>query len=160
MPVKITQEVYLEEYSADELDTQSLDLMNNARAAGDKAYAPYSEFKVGCAVLMENGEIILGNNQENASFPNGLCAERVALFAASSGHPKTPIRKIAISAQKADGTVVEVTPCGGCRQTMMEYQSLQNMPIQVLMEGAEGKINVVSSVDILLPFKFSSDSLK
>ena len=160
MPVKITQEVYLEEYGEEEMDPQSLDLMQRARAACAQAYAPYSQFRVGCALLLENGAIIVGNNQENASYPNGLCAERVALFAASSSYPKMPILKLAVSAQKSDGTPVEVTPCGGCRQSMMEYQSLQSIPIQVLMEGDSGKINVVPSIDVLLPFKFSSDSLK
>ncbi len=160
MPVRFTQEIFLEEYKEAELDPQSMELMRRARSASEQAYAPYSEFKVGAAVLLEDGQIVVGNNQENAAYPTGLCAERVALFAASSNHPRSSFLKIAISAQKNDQVQVKVTPCGACRQAMMEYQNLQNSPIEVLMEGTKGKIYRADSVDMLLPFKFSRESMK
>lgn len=160
MPNRLTLDIFLEEYQEHELDSQSLGLMRRARKACDAAYAPYSEFQVGAAVQLVDGEVIVGNNQENASYPNGLCAERVALFAAASNYPGIPILKIALSACKNSQKQLEVTPCGGCRQAMMEYQSLQTTPIEIFMEGPPGKVYRATSVDMLLPFKFSGESLK
>lgn len=155
MPVRFTQEIFLEEYEEGELDPKSRELIRQARSASKQAYAPYSGFKVGAAVMLEDDRIVVGNNQENAAYPTGLCAERVALFAASSQFPGTSFHKIAISARTNHQKPVEVTPCGACRQAMMEYQNLQNTPLEVLMEGANGKIYRAQNVDVLLPFKFS-----
>lgn len=160
MPRKIKLNTYLEEYSnIDQLDPENRELLLKARAVCASAYAPYSRFQVGAAVLLENGRIVLGTNQENAAYPSGLCAERVALFAASSEFPKIAARKIAISARKKGKRLpVEVTPCGGCRQVMIEYQNLQDESLEIIMEGPQGKIYRAHSVDVLLPFKFSLDN--
>ncbi len=162
MSRKISANIYLNEFSDDhQLDPQDRQLLILARKSLNQAYAPYSGFKVGCAVLLEDDLIITGSNQENASYPSGLCAERVALFAASSHHPQKTIYKLAISAQKASGSqYLPVTPCGGCRQVMIEYQSKQGQPIEILMEGENGKVYHAESVDMLLPFKFSEENLK
>lgn len=159
---KITEDIFLQEYAnQDELDEISFQLLNEARSVCDQAYAPYSNFKVGAAVLLDNGEMVTGANQENAAYPSGLCAERVALFAASTQYPRVPVKKIAVSA-KIEGSkdYTEVTPCGGCRQVMIEFQSLQELPIAILMEGPSGKVYLANSVDMLLPFKFTRNSLK
>lgn len=160
MPRKIKLNIYLEEYSnGSQLDPESYELLQQARATCGKAYAPYSRFQVGTALLLKNGKVVTGTNQENMAYPSGLCAERVALFAASSEYPKVAVRKIAISAKKKGRSQpVEVTPCGSCRQVMIEYQNLQAQPMEIIMEGPLGKIYRAHSVDMLLPFKFSLDS--
>jgi len=161
MPRIIAQNLQIQEYAnLEELEEKHHSLMLKARDACHQAYAPYSGFQVGAAVLLSNGEVIIGNNQENAAYPSGLCAERVALFAAHSQYPTESISTIAISACRPQQSgYLEVTPCGGCRQVMMEFQSLQQQPIDVLMEGPEGTLYHVSSIDTLLPLKFSKNSL-
>ncbi|GJM29363.1 MAG: cytidine deaminase [Cyclobacteriaceae bacterium] len=158
MPKKIKFDVFLEEY--DDISTLPADsqtLINQAIKACQSAYAVYSGFSVGAAVQLENGEIILGSNQENASFPNGICAERVALFAAAAKYPAIPVLKLAVAAmdQTSDWTD-PVYPCGGCRQVMIEYQLIQKSPIEIIMYGSARMIRVAHSVDMLLPFRFSA----
>ncbi len=130
-------------------------LMQEAFVSRDKAYAPYSKFKVGAAILLENGEIVSGSNQENASYPTGLCAERTAIFYAGAKFPDQKIKAIAISAKSMETLVDEpVAPCGGCRQAISEYETKQEKPIAIYFMGETGKIVKSSSLANLLPFKF------
>lgn len=147
--------------SVDELDEVSLQLHLAAKTALKNAYAPYSEFKVGAALLLENGEIILGNNQENAAYPSGLCAERVAFFAAGANHPGVKIMAAAIVAGSEKYEVTEpVSPCGACRQVMAEYETKQKLAIPVIFSGETGSIFKVDAVGDLLPLKFNGSFLK
>lgn len=157
MSKKIKLDIFLEEYDSDtQLPAESLMLINQARDNCKKAYAPYSNFLVGAVALLENGKIVSGSNQENAASPSGLCAERVALFAAAARYPGTIIKKLAVSATKQGQNIYQtVTPCGCCRQAISEYQTRQNQPIEIIMEGHGGSIQVARSIDMLLPFKFS-----
>ncbi len=136
-------------------------LLEEARTASKNAYAVYSRFKVGAAVLLENGVIVSGNNQENASYPLGLCAERVTVFAASSQFPGVGIKAIAIVAH-SDKFLVKhpVTPCGACRQAISEYETLFGKDIRIIMSGERGKILVSESIKELLPLAFDADKLK
>lgn len=161
MPEKLSTDTYLHVYeNMAALDETSALLLQKARVACADAYAPYSNFYVGAALLLENGQIVTGTNQENASYPSGLCAERVAVFSASSLFPKIPILKIAITARKAsEATFLAVTPCGSCRQVLSEYELLYKKPIEVVMEGS-GKIYLAPSIEMLLPFRFSGEHIK
>jgi cytidine deaminase len=124
------------------------------------AYAPYSEFHVGAAVLLENGEIIAGNNQENAAYPSGLCAERVALFYAGSQYPTIAIKTIAISVKSKNVIISEpLSPCGGCRQVIAEYENKFKKPIRIIMSGEKGQIYIANSIESLLPLMFSKKYL-
>ncbi|MDK2909550.1 MAG: cytidine deaminase [Bacteroidales bacterium] len=131
-------------------------LLQMARKATARAYAPYSGFKVGAAIMLENGEIIQGSNQENSSYPVGTCAERTALFYASSLFPGVKIKAIAISAETGE----PIPPCGMCRQAMLEFETIQNQNIPVIMGGKTGKIWKTSSVGSLLPLQFDHNHLK
>lgn len=125
------------------------------------AYAPYSGFKVGAAVMLEGGEIVVGNNQENAAYPSGLCAERVALFAARAVHPNKKILALAVQASSGDTDVnIPVSPCGSCRQVMAEYEFNQNTDFPVLLSGATGPIYRFNSANDLLPLAFQGGFLK
>ncbi len=160
---KISLDSSFEEYeSFDELSANDQMLIVKAKKAADDAYAPYSHFHVGAAVQLENGDIIMGNNQENAAYPSGLCAERVALFAAGAQHPGEKIKTIAISAYPEGGSApsVPVSPCGDCRQVMAEYELRYGQKIRLIMEAGKGKYIVTPSVEQLLPFLFSADSMK
>jgi cytidine deaminase len=147
-------------------DTDSLSpiekkLVAAAREMTHKAYAPYSEFYVGAAVLLENGEVVTGSNQENGAYPSGLCAERVAVFAASSRFPGVPMKMIAVSARSAYREMDQpVSPCGACRQVMLEYEVLQKQPMKVLLSKEDGKILIIEKAQDLLPLSFSGNDLK
>lgn len=131
-------------------------LMEAAISARKIAYAPYSNFCVGAAVLMANGEIITGSNQENASYPSGLCAERVAVFHSGSKFPNVRIIAIAISAASKNHVVKSpVAPCGSCRQSISEYENKQNRPIGILFMGETGEVFKCGSIADLLPFAFN-----
>ena len=144
-----------------ELSLQEQELIRLSRQMTEKAYAPYSEFFVGAAVLLENGEIITGSNQENGAYPSGLCAERVAVFAASAMFPGLPMKMIAVSATSTRLKLEEpVSPCGACRQVLLEYEILQQKPIKVLLSKEDGKILIIEKVHDLLPLSFSGDELK
>lgn len=143
----------------DNLEKEDLSLVNQAINASSKAYAPYSDFKVGAAILLENGNSIIGSNQENAAYPSGLCAERVAAFSAGSEYPTEKIKKIAIAARKENGAVSPVTPCGACRQVLLEYEIKQNQSIEVLLTGIDGSILVFKSINDLLPVGFNRSQL-
>jgi cytidine deaminase len=144
-----------------ELSEKDQDLMSEAVAARKNAYAPYSDFQVGAAVLMENGKIVIGSNQENASYPSGLCAERVAVFQAGALYPGVSIKTVAISAtSKNDAMDLPAAPCGNCRQSILEYESRQKTPVRLLLMGETGKIFQCHSVADILPLGFDSSFLK
>ena len=125
------------------------------------AYAPYSNFQVGAAVLLANGEIVIGNNQENASYPSGLCAERVAVFQAGARFPDVVIKAIAISAASSRVKVSKpAAPCGNCRQSIAEYEQKQKSPIVILMKGESGPVYQADSIADLLPLTFGNSYLK
>jgi cytidine deaminase len=128
-------------------------LMKNARAALEGAYSVYSKFSVGAAVLLENGEIVRGSNQENSAYPSGMCAERVALYYACAAHPGIRVRAVAITARDGSGQRVAVTPCGACRQVMEEIIRRYGTDFEVIMEG-DGEPRVVSA-SALLPLPFA-----
>ena len=130
-----------------------------AREASKKAYAPYSKFNVGAALLLENDEIITGNNQENSAFTNGLCAERVALFYANAKYPDIPVKTLAITAENINGLVVNpIKPCGSCRQVMVETEFRFQNSIRIILDG-KNKIQIFDGVKNLLPFAFKPDLL-
>jgi cytidine deaminase len=147
--------------SIDELDTADAELLRKAIAVSAKAYAPYSHFHVGAVAKLTSGEYIHGTNQENASYPVGICAERVLLASASTMFPDVPIETMAISykseAVKSDHPIA---PCGMCRQSLHEYESRMKHPIRLILGGIEGKIYVIPTVTSLLPFSFSGNDLK
>lgn len=143
------------------LDTAAQALLQKARLTAGDAYAPYSTFHVGAAVLLENGEVVCGSNQENVAYPSGLCAERVALFAASSRFPGVCIQAVAVAAQTKLFTITDpVYPCGACRQVMAEYENHQQSPIRVLMAGAGSSAMEAACAADLLPLQFSADQLR
>ena len=128
--------------------------------ARKNAYAPYSHFNVGCAVLLENGEIVTGNNQENAAYPSGLCAERVAIFYAGAVYPEAKILKMAITAASdSNQTTAPIPPCGSCRQSIAEYEIKQETPIEIYFMGEIGAIYKSESLKNLLPFMFDKKFL-
>ena len=147
---------YQEFDSLDELNQEDLLLAKAAIDATSRSYAPYSNFNVGAALMYEDGELIQGSNQENAAYPSGLCAERTALFYASSRRPDTPIITLAIAAAQ-NGKLCDIpaTPCGACRQVMAQYQTKGGRPMSVLLVGGK-KIWKFASVDDLLPLTFNS----
>ncbi len=134
--------------------------MNEAIQARHKAYAPYSNFTVGCALLLDNGVIVTGNNQENAAYPSGLCAERVAIFYAGAQYPGAAILKMAITASPKDDSFHKpVPPCGACRQSIAEYENNQKNPIELFFMGAAGKVMKSNSISDLLPLIFDKNYL-
>jgi len=146
--------------SIEELPTIVKGLMNKAIEAKQNAYAPYSKFKVGAAMLLEDGTIITGNNQENAAYPSGMCAERVAIWKVSSEFPNKKILKLAISASSSAQILKEpVAPCGACRQTLSEYEIKQKDKIEVYFMGEVGEIIKTESVLDLLPIAFDKTFL-
>ena len=144
------------EYAFDELSGEDRQLVEAAVGAMRNAYSPYSNFKVGAAVRLSDGSIVIGSNQENAAYPSGLCAERTAMFAASAQHPDLAIRSLAV-AGGLNGQLEDVpaSPCGACRQVMAQYQRKAGAPLSVLVVGAE-KVWKFDRVDDLLPFIFDS----
>ncbi|MFB6454594.1 cytidine deaminase [Chitinophaga sp. Hz27] len=135
-------------------------LLNEAREVTQHAYAPYSHFQVGAVMRLVNGEIIVGSNQENASFPIGLCAERVALAAAASVYPDVAIDTIAISYHNLNGESAHpISPCGICRQSLAETENRQQEPIRLILGGRSGKVYVIERANDLLPLGFSGSEL-
>ncbi len=161
MPKQITGNYTYEVFdSADTLNKVDLDLLTAAKRSILNAYAPYSGFNVGAAILLEDGTVVTGNNQENAAYPSGLCAERVAVFYASSQYPAKKIIAIAISATSRDQTInIPVPPCGACRQALAEYEIKFETPIRLIMGGESGEIFISPSISNLLPLLFTSKNL-
>jgi cytidine deaminase len=143
----------------DELSPEDQSLIKCAKQAMDNAYAPYSGFSVGCAVKMANQEIVTGNNQENAAYPSGLCAERVALFGVKS-KTRASIDTLVVVARSKNGQDANAFSCGNCRQVMTEYAHQQTAPIRILMQTDQSTFIEVDNVKELLPFHFNSDSLQ
>ena len=144
-----------------ELSPEEQSLIINAKDSFNNAYAPYSGFLVGASILLENGEVINGSNQENVAYPSGLCAERVALFYAGSQYPQIAIKTIAVSALSKTFEINNVvSPCGACRQVMAEYQQKQNSEIRILLHSPNDDVFIANSVQDLLPFMFTSPLLK
>lgn len=143
-----------------ELPQDVQELMAKAVETRKNAYAPYSKFRVGAALLLDNGKTVIGSNQENAAYPSGLCAERVAVFHAGAAYPDSKILKLAISAAADEKIVSEpIPPCGSCRQAIAEYEFRQDMPIEIYFMGQEGKILKSDSLKNLLPLVFDKNFL-
>ncbi|MDX1272007.1 cytidine deaminase, partial [Bizionia paragorgiae] len=143
-----------------ELDQEVIDLMDQAVKAREKAYAPYSKFYVGAALLLDNGEVITGSNQENASYPSGLCAERTAIYYAGAKYPKAQILKMAVTAaSQLNKTAEPIPPCGACRQAIAEYEVKQDEPIEIYFMGETGAVALSKSLANLLPLVFDKASL-
>jgi cytidine deaminase len=146
--------------SVQELPEDIQNLMEQAIAIRKKAYAPYSKFRVGAALLLDNGKTVLGSNQENAAYPSGLCAERVAIFQAGSIYPDAKILKMAITAASdANTTTTPIPPCGSCRQSIAEYETKQEYPIEIYFMGEFGSIYKSASLKNLLPLMFDKKFL-
>ena len=146
--------------SKDELSQEETSLMSQAFEARSKAYAPYSKFTVGAAILLDNGIVVQGSNQENAAYPSGLCAERVAIYYAGANYPNAKIVKMFITASPQDRDLEEpIPPCGSCRQAIAEYEFKQDTPIAIFFMGAKGDIYKSDSLKNLLPFVFDKNHL-
>ena len=144
----------------DDLAVDIQNLMEQAIAVRKNAYAPYSKFKVGAALFLDNEKIVLGSNQENAAYPSGLCAERVAVFQAGAIYPDAKIIKMAITAaSETNKTVAPIPPCGACRQAIAEYEIKQQTPIEIYFMGETGAIYKSDSLKNLLPFMFDKNFL-
>ena len=155
--IETTLEVYND---FNELSKDMQNLMTAAIEARENAYAPYSKFNVGVAILLDNNEIVIGSNQENACFPSGLCAERTAIFYAGAKYPKAKILKMAITASSQNQiTDKPIPPCGACRQSIAEYEIKQDLPIEIYFMGAQGKVIKSHSLANLLPLLFESSVL-
>lgn len=153
---------YLVYDSINELDKKDAWLLTEARSVTVQAYAPYSKFHVGAVAILVNGEIVAGTNQENASYPVGICAERTLLAAASSNYPGIAIETMAISYKNVTNPSQSnhpVSPCGMCRQSLQEYESRTNHPIRLILAGMEGKVFVIEKSSMLLPLGFNSIEL-
>ena len=153
------QEKHIIFNSFDQIPAEEQHLIKQAELASQNAYAPYSKFHVGAALLLNDGNILLGANQENAAYPSGLCAERVAIFNCMTSFPNLKIEKIAVIARKENqGEFVSAAPCGACRQVMLEQESKQGQPIQVIFKNGTGWIKINTS-STLLPFSFDKNVL-
>ena len=144
----------------DELSESDASLLNKAREATKNSYAPYSHFKVGAIARLDNGQIVAGSNQENASFPIGLCAERVLLASAASLFPKVPVHTIAISYNNENGESDHpVSPCGICRQSLLEHETNAKHPVRIILGGLKGKVYIIERAAMLLPLSFTAEEL-
>jgi cytidine deaminase len=147
--------------SIDELNKEDADLLAEARKVTQFAYVPYSNFRVGAFAKLVNGETVSGTNQENASYPAGICAERTLMSVASSLFPETGIDTIAISYNNINGKSDHpISPCGICRQSLAEFQARTKNPIRVILSGMEGEVQVIKNAADLLPLSFSSEDMK
>jgi cytidine deaminase len=142
--------------SKEELPAQWQSLLQQAIDATERSYAPYSNFRVGAAILLDNGEVVCGSNQENAAYPSGLCAERSACFYAGAAYPGAKMLAIAVAARQ-DGELTQTPtyPCGACRQALVQYESKGGVPMAVIV-GSATRVEVFSSVKDLLPFVFDN----
>ncbi|WP_215223379.1 cytidine deaminase [Echinicola shivajiensis] len=157
MAKKVSQNVCLHILELEELDTKEIALMELAKKSLQKAYAPYSQFSVGAALLLANGEMLSANNQENAAFPVGICAERVLLSYANANFPDQAPLKLAIAAKSiANEEYSFISPCGLCRQTINEYELKFKQEIEIYMLNPSGQILKADNISQLLPFKFNN----
>lgn len=156
---ELKQEISIRMYLYEELSDSDKQLIEAAKEATKRSYAPYSHFNVGAAVLLEDGTIVAGSNQENAAYPSGLCAERTTLFHAGSQYPNKAVTTLAIAASNSEGfTELPVTPCGACRQVLLETEMRYKRPIRVLMYGTAFTYEVLGTKD-LLPLSFTDKSM-
>ena len=147
--------------SDDELSGNDQKLTQAAKNATSGSWSPYSGFKVGAALLLEDGTVVTGSNQENAAYPSGLCAERTALFAAGHAHPDKAVTALAIAARNDNGfTAQPITPCGACRQVLAETEQRGGKPIRYILYGTQGTMVIEGGTDAILPFCFGADSMK
>lgn len=158
---KIETTTIWEQYDHEnDLEATDRMLLEEAKKAQAKAYAPYSEFKVGAALLLEDGTVVWGNNQENVAYPSGLCAERTALYACGANNPGKRIDALAVIAGSKNFTLEEiVSPCGACRQVISEYENMQESPIRIIMKGDPDKVLICSGIEALLPLAFKCPPL-
>jgi cytidine deaminase len=157
--INITTKIEVFEGISD-LPSEIQSLMEQAIETRKNAYAPYSRFRVGAAILLDNGKVVLGSNQENAAYPSGLCAERVAIFQAGAIYPNAKIVKLAITAASdTNPTLSPIPPCGACRQSIAEYEFKQNTPIEIYFMGESGEVYKSNSINNLLPLSFDKTSL-
>ena len=153
-------EIHIRRFYYEELSETDRHLIDEAKKATKRSYAPYSHFNVGAAVMLEDGTIITGSNQENAAYPSGLCAERTTLFNAGSQYPEKAVTTLAIAAANNEGfTKLPVTPCGACRQVMLETEQRYHSPIRTLMYGTEFIYETRGTKD-LLPLSFDNESME
>lgn len=146
--------------SQDELNKDDLMLVNAAKEATSGSWSPYSGFKVGAALLLDDGTVVTGSNQENAAYPSGLCAERTALFTAGHAYPGKAVTALAIAARNDKGfTAQPITPCGACRQVLSETEQRGGKPIRYILYGTEGTMILEGGTDALLPFCFGAGSM-
>ncbi len=157
---EIIKSVHITLKEEGELNEVEQELVAAAKEATFRSYAPYSRFCVGAAALLDNGEIVTGNNQENCAYPSGLCAERTTLFYANSRYPDVPVRTLCIAARDSSGSFTKepISPCGACRQVMLETEHRFGHPMQVMLFGTNG-IYFIDSAQDLLPVGFDQDSL-
>lgn len=155
-------EFFYEEFTdSSELNEADAVLLKKARAVTAQAYAPYSNFHVGAVALLENGETVSGTNQENASYPVGICAERVLLGSAATLFPDIPITTMAISYNSKEvKSDHPISPCGMCRQALLEYETRTEKPIRVILSGQVGKVFIITTASNLLPFAFTKSELR
>ncbi len=152
---------YTEFDGTSQLDADDILLLQEAWKSCDSAYAPYSNFHVGASLRLANGLVFIGNNQENAAYPSGICAERVAVFSASAVQPGVAIQTIAVVAKtEVFNLATPVTPCGACRQVLAEYEMLAGKPIRILLQGNSEKIWLLDGISNLLPLMFQGADLK
>jgi len=158
---KIKHIIEIEDYqSFDELNSTDRKLLEKAQIACKSAYAPYSQFRVGAAVLLKTGEIVTGNNQENAAYPSGLCAERVAMYYASANYPNVPMLAIAVAVESDQVEFTKpLAPCGSCRQVMAEYEHLYNLTMRVILSEPGGRVQIINGISDLLPLTFNAADL-
>lgn len=143
-----------------DLPSEIQSLMHQAIETRKNAYAPYSKFRVGAAILLDNGKIVLGSNQENAAYPSGLCAERVAIFQAGAIYPDAKVVTLAITAASdTNPTLSPIPPCGACRQSIAEYEFKQDTSIEIYFMGESGAVYKSNSIENLLPLSFDKTSL-
>jgi cytidine deaminase len=151
---------YLQFDSSSQLNETDATLLEKAREVTKQAYAPYSNFHVGAVAILENGAFVSGTNQENASYPVGICAERVLLGNAATQYPGIAIKSIAISYHSLKGASDKpISPCGMCRQALVEYEVRMNHPIRVILGGLTGEVQIIEKANFLLPFAFTSSNL-
>ena len=159
MKQHIVEITYSEITSIEELSNSDAYLVAKAREVANNAWAPYSNFFVGAAAELKNGKIVTGNNQENAAYPSGLCAERVALFAANANYPNSPVVTLAITAMNKNGLVKDpVRPCGSCRQAILESEIRFEQPVRLILDGAKC-IYIIEGIKNLLPLSFGKEQL-
>ena len=156
---RIERSFHLEEWRASELETSDRELLESAHKACQAAYSLYSKFNVGSAVRLASGTIVVGSNQENSAYPNGLCAERVAFFAAGAQHPNDPIVAAAVVTDSTM-SVLDFSPCGGCRQVMQETENRQGVSIRFLMQAGQSNVLISADVAQFLPLSFKLPALR